>query len=972
MFAEADIEKMLIEQAQQHGWKYVPANEVPRSSLDSVIVDVWFKEALLKLNPSITPEQADQVIHKLRAAVIGVQAHDLVSANERFRDLLFEKNTYPFGKDGEHIPIRFFEEDPDKLSANSYVITNQWCFPKSSGEGGKRLDLVLLVNGLPLIIGELKSPVRSSVSWADGAQDIQSYEQSIPQMFVPNVLTFATEGKTFRYAAIGAPLAKWGPWYETEDHSEGTLALVSQSFVSLMQPARIVDIMRYFTIYATDRRFRKIKVICRYQQYEGANAIVQRVLNGYPKKGLIWHFQGSGKSLLMVFAAQKLRMQKALQSPTVVIVDDRIDLETQITADFMSADIPNLASARSKEELIAFFERDQRKILITTIFKFGDVTQTLCKRSNVIVMVDEAHRTQEGNLGEKMRLALPNAFFFGLTGTPINRLDHNTFATFGAEEDRSGYMSKYSFADSIRDGATLKLEFQPVPVELKIDKVTLEKEFAELTDQITDEERNTLIKKTKVEALFTAPERIREISKHIVNHFQNSIEPTGMKAQVVAYNRACCVAYKKAIDALLGTTDATAIVMHTDGDKSGEYQQYALDKDAEAKLLDRFRDPQDPLKMVIVTSKLLTGFDAPILQCMYLDKPMKDHTLLQAICRTNRVYDERKQCGLVVDYVGIFDDVAKALEFDDESVRNVISNINEIIAHLPEYLKKCLDYFPGIDRTIGGFDGLLAAQECLPNTDMQDKFAADFQVLSRAWDIVTPEPRLEPLKNDYVWLCQVYNSIKPISPVGPLIWKILGAKTIELVHRNVTTIDIGGGDNLPNLLIDPHILDDVITEADAKKKSKVIEVELIARLRKHAGNPKFKSFGEKLEELRLKMEQELISSIEFLNNLLTLAKEVVAAEKEVEPEDKRAQARAALTELFESIKSPQTPIIVEHVVRDIDEQIVDVVRRFSDAFTTVSGRREVQQRLRSILYLRYGIKDKDVFEKAYSYVEQYY
>ena len=174
------------------------------------------------------------------------------------------------------------------------------------------------------------------------------------------------------------------------------------------------------------------------------------------------------------------------------------------------------------------------------------------------------------------------------------------------------------------------------------------------------------------------------------------------------------------------------------------------------------------------------------------------------------------------------------------------------------------------------------------------------------------------------------------------------------------------------MVIDPHILDDVITEADAKKKSKVIEVELIARLRKHAGNPKFKAFGEKLEELRLKMEQELISSIDFLNNLLTLAKEVVAAEKEVEPEDKRAQARAALTELFESIKNPQTPIIVEHVVRDIDEQIVDVVRRFSDAFTTVSGRREVQQRLRSILYLRYGIKDKDVFEKAYSYVEQYY
>ena len=223
--------------------------------------------------------------------------------------------------------------------------------------------------------------------------------------------------------------------------------------------------------------------------------------------------------------------------------------------------------------------------------------------------------------------------------------------------------------------------------------------------------------------------------------------------------------------------------------------------------------------------------------------------------------------------------------------------------------------------------------------------AADFQVLSRAWDIVTPEPRLASFKNDYVWLCQVYNSIKPISPVGPLIWKILGAKTIELVHRHVTTIDIGCGEELPNLVIDPHVLDDVITEIDAKKKSKRIEVILFARLRKHAGNPKFKAFGEKLEDLKRKMEQELISSIDFLKNLLTIAKEVLEAEKEVEPEDNRAKARAALTELFESIKNPQTPIIVEKIVNDIDTQIVEIVRRFSDAFSTVSGRREIQQRL---------------------------
>ena len=256
MFNEADIEKMFIERAGLIGWKYVPAEEVPRS-MDNVLVDSWLKEALLRINSWMTSEQAEQVIHKLRAAVLGVQSHDLVAANERFRDLIFEKNTYPFGKDGEHVPVRFFAEDTEDLHLNPYVITNQWCYPKASCEGGKRLDLVMLVNGIPLVIGELKSPVRSSVSWADGAQDIQSYEQSSPQLFVPNVLNFASEGKTFRYASIGAPLSKWGPWYEGEDHTEGNLEAVCKSFTSLLHPKHIVDIMRYFTLYATDRKFRK-------------------------------------------------------------------------------------------------------------------------------------------------------------------------------------------------------------------------------------------------------------------------------------------------------------------------------------------------------------------------------------------------------------------------------------------------------------------------------------------------------------------------------------------------------------------------------------------------------------------------------------------------------------------------------------------------------------------------------------------
>ena len=215
--------------------------------------------------------------------------------------------------------------------------------------------------------------------------------------------------------------------------------------------------MQFFTLFATDKNKRKYKIICRSQQYEAANLIVKRVIAGYPKQGVIWHFQGSGKSLFMVFAAQKLRMMPELKNPTVVIVDDRLDLETQITATFNASDIPNMAALKTKSELLRFFRQDTRKIAITTIFRFDDVDEVLNERENIIVMADEAHRTQEGNLGFKMRLALPNAFFFGLTGTPINRSDKNTFRTFGAAEDESGYMSRYTFYDSVRNGATLPL-----------------------------------------------------------------------------------------------------------------------------------------------------------------------------------------------------------------------------------------------------------------------------------------------------------------------------------------------------------------------------------------------------------------------------------------------------------------------------------------------------------------------------------
>ncbi len=969
MFNEDNtIEQMVIATLKSNGWKYIPAEELPRDYSD-VMVESMVKDALIRLNPEIAadPSRADEVIYKLRTMMMHFPADNLVAQNETFKKKVFEENSYPFGEDGRMVPIQFFGTmTKEQLALNEYVVTNQWVYPQK--ENGKRLDIVLLINGFPVAIGELKTPVRTAITWLDGACDIASYEKSIPEMFVPNIFNFATEGKCYRYGSVGMPANMWGPWHTPDHKTEGSLADVKVSLGDMITPEKIIDIFQFFTLFATDKKHVKYKVICRYQQYEGANLIVQRVIAGYPKQGLIWHFQGSGKSLLMVFAAQKLRMIPELGNPSIVIVDDRLDLETQITATFNASDIPNLVSLSTKDDVEKFFEQDIRKIAITTIFRFGDMDSVLNLRDNIIIMVDEAHRTQEGDLGSKMRAALPNAFFFGLTGTPINRLDKNTFKTFGATEDKSGYLSRYTFSDSIRDNATLPLNFEPVPVDLHVNKEKLDEEFEALTESLSDADRAELSKRVNMKAIMYDPKRIRKICEHIVRHYQEKIEPNGYKGQIVVYDRECCLRYKAELDRLL-PPEATTIVMDTNNDKDDRYKKYRRSRDEEGKVLDRFRDRNNPLKLVIVTAKLLTGFDAPILQVMYLDKPMKDHNLLQAICRTNRTFDEGKTHGLIVDYIGIFDNVAKALDFDESSMKKVVTNIEEVKKQIPALLRKCLSYFMGVDRTVEGWEGLLAAQECIPTNKDKDTFAADYRVLNRAWDALSPDPFLEKYKYDYAWLSKVYESVKPTDNRGALIWSALGAKTMELVHENLEVGEIH--EDVDILTLDANLIDEFIQkQKDVKKTTMKIEIDLVAKIRAHTKDPKFIKLGEKLEELRERHEQGLLTSIEFLKLLLELAKEAAQAEKEVVPEDEIDHGKAALTELFVGIRNEKTPIIVERIVADIDD-IVKIVR-FDGWQRTTTGKNEVKKALRSVIWIKYKIKDKEVFDKAYNYIEQYY
>jgi type I restriction enzyme R subunit len=954
---------------------FVPGNQLPRNT-GQVMLEQQVTNALIRLNPEIEaePSRAEEVLHQLRAIILSARhAANPVVANEEFMAWLTGQKSMPFGADGSHTTVRLIDFDNPDPSANQWMISTEVTF--AQGRVERRFDLVLWCNGFPLAVGEAKSPFRPAYTWIDAAAQIhEDYEKNVPMFFVPNVLNFGTEGKDFRYGSVGMPVDLWGPWRDEDAPDDAPVKIgleaVKDGVEGVLNPAAVLGFLRFFTIFATDKKYRKIKIIARFQQFQATNLIIERVLLGRIKQGLIWHFQGSGKSLLMVFTALKLRAMAGLSNPTILIVVDRIDLDTQITGTFSASDVPGLVSTESRAQLQQMLSQGARKVIITTIHKFGEAPGVLDSRDNIIVMVDEAHRSQEGDYGRKMREALPNAFLFGLTGTPINRRDRNTFMWFGSPEDQGGYLSRYSMSESIRDGATLPLHFEPRLSEIHIDEEAINEAFEELAErnQLSETDKITLSKTAaSIEGLIKAPERIRNVAADIAAHFTSKVDPQGFKAQVVVYDKPTCVAYKQELDKYFDPS-ASTVVMSKSRNDPPEWAQWTPDGDELERILNRFNDPADPLKIIIVTAKLLTGFDAPILYAQYLDKPLKEHTLLQAITRTNRVYPPDKTHGLVVDYLGVFDDVARAFKFDEKSVEQTITNIQELKDQLGPAILAALSFFPGVDRTVGGYEGLIQAQAAIADDATKDAFGLAYSVVSQLWETISPDPMLTEHEKDYRWLTDVYESVRPVDVTGRLVWHSLGSKTMDLINEHVV-VEVPRTD-LETIVLDAQLIEDIMGGKNKDIRVEEIEKQITARIARHLNNPKFIELGKRLNELRQKYEGIQQSSLEFLRELLELARDTVAAEKEINEVPREEQGKAALSELLDSLKDDGTPVIVENIVDRIDEVVKAV--RFEGWQATIRGDQEVRQALRKTLYVQFKIRDNDVYEKALGYVREYY
>ena len=996
------------------GWEFVPPEGLGREKT-SAMLEADVVEALQQLNPILEekPWLLQEVMPKLRAVSLSVYDDGLVATNERLMSWLHGNETVQFVGEQHPVPIRLLDFDDPR--ANRLTVSSEVWF-KVGGEKERRYDIVLYVNGFPVAIGETKTPLQDKKSWLNAALDITgTYEVKNPAMFVPNVLSFATEGKDFRYGPIGMPAVEWMPWGSTEDELLPIgLKRALRGVELLVTPERILEMLRDFTLYSVDgsgAAARPIKIIARYPQVEAVARIVARAADPTRHKALLREHQGSGKTFLMAFAATKL--VRAQHAPTILIVLDRLDLDEQTTREFTSAGM-RLKTAATKDDLRRMLaDEDRRGVIVTTIFRFKDAG-LLNERSNIVVFCDEAHRTQEGELGKDMRDALPNATFIGLTGTPISTGDHDTYETFGHPDDPDHLLHEYDDVRSIYDGATLQVITETRLVDLHIDEAALDQAFEEMAadEGLSDDEKETLARKaTRLETLLKAPERIARVCRDVVEHFATRVEPLGLKAMVVAYDRELCVLYQDEIARLLtarGEGWESTVVMTTRGkDDPATFLTYERDRAQEAEVKRRFRTNSDPLKIVIVTAKWLTGFDAKNLGVLYLDKPLRAHTLFQAITRTNRTFTnpdtgQEKTAGLVIDYIGLGAEIAKAVQIKrkEQGERIGIDDLATLEKELRGALGSLLERFAGIDRASSSFAALMAAQERLAEEADRDAFAREFLIAQGLYEFLAPDTGLSKTeRDDYRWIAKVYQSVQPALTPDALLWQRLGAKTHELIARHIGEIEVGKGGPSTIVLDGESLeqlkllgLDELTGKPDAPSPTAqdvldTIRRRIEGRLKLNPKSARYRSLAERLEALRQSHIETAEESVEYLKKLLEVARDLVQADKEQVAEEGAAavagktsvpehdsllpdQRLGALTQIFEEYRPEVAPGILERIVHEIDAVVTGA--RFSGWQTSREGDRTVKFEIRKA-FKKYGLEPTgELFDRAYAYVAEHY
>lgn len=790
-------------------------------------------------------------------------------------------------------------------------------------------DIVLFVNGIPLVVIEAKSPLKATAKAEEAFEQIKQYERDIPRLFAPNAFNIVSDGITTFYGATGAPSQFYAPWPDAWPRTRAEFADdFAKDLWCLCEPSRLLDLLAHFIVFETDpETSRKIKKVCRYQQFRAVNKAVQRVAEGVHRKGLVWHTQGSGKSLTMVFLALKLKTHLTLDAPTlanpnILVLTDRIDLDTQISSTFVACGLPNPKQAGSVAELREAVARGGNgQILLSTIFKFAGSRDPIPHSENWIVLVDECHRTQEKDLGAYLQATLPDARFYGFTGTPIKSTDKDTYARFSIEGE--GYLDKYGIDDAVRDGATVPILYEGRKTDWAIDEAEIDILFDRWFVDLPDEKREELKRKGMTLATIAKhPERVRLVALDIWEHFKQVCQPDGFKAQIVAVDREAVILYRTAlagviaadlvkggmdVDAAQARADAMIACVYSKSQEDNkpsedpditalriELERHHLDDAAEKDAKKAFKAFGDEPSFLIVCDKLLTGFDAPIEAVMYLDKPLKEHGLLQAIARTNRTCSIKRPNGIevtkphgrIVDYIGVTNHLDEALQsYHSEDVQNALRDI----AILRNDLKEAHARYRSQKRAVGleGMDEKTAAYAVGKLiTDGREDEWFDLQRLARnfirVYGDLSPDPAILDFTSEVKWAAAFLRlATQVVSKDESLDHRHYTGKIRDMLEAHVHATGLSTTIRLRSLT-DPNFADDFATKEKTEAELQEAFVRKSAELRRVTRelidkNPaQYGRFSERVLEIIRRFEEGQIAAAEGLREFEDLAGGITA------------------------------------------------------------------------------------------------
>ena len=972
---ENDIELYAIEELERLGYSYIYGPDIApdsdhsqRESYDQVVLVNHLKEAIAKLNPTI-PHLAQEDALK---QVLRIGSPDLLTDNEAFHRMLTEGISVTYKKEGNQRGDKIKLVDFDNAANNTFYVVNQ--FTVIENNNNKRPDVILYINGLPLVVIELKNAIDENATVRSAYKQIQTYKATISSLFTYNGICVISDGNEAKAGSLSAGFTRYMAWRTADGESEASHLIPQMETLikGMLNKETVLDLIRHFIVFEKSKKedlktgittIETIKKLAAYHQYYAVNKAVTStqlasVEDGDRKGGVVWHTQGSGKSLSMVFYSGKIVLN--LNNPTILVITDRNDLDDQLFDTFASSTQllrQTPVQAENRQHLKDLLKVASGGVVFATIQKFqpeeGNIFETLSERKNIVVVADEAHRTQYGfkakNIDEKdtdgnvigskvvygfakyMRDALPNATYLGFTGTPIESTDVNTSAVFG------NYVDIYDIAQAVEDGSTVRIFY-----ESRLAKIALSEEGRKMVEELDEElseielteTQKAKAKWTKLEALVGSEERIKRIAKDIVSHFDARQEVFEGKAMVVAMSRRIAAELYKAIIALKPewhsadlSKGALKVIMTASSSDGPEMAKHHTTKQQRRALADRMKDTKDELKLVIVRDMWLTGFDAPSMHTLYIDKPMKGHNLMQAIARVNRVYKD-KPGGLVVDYLGIASDLKKALAFysdsggkgdptiaQEQAVQVMLEKL-EVVSQMflekpqeeysedyallaadpkVEYLSKNRgllyeEYFTADTKT--KLKIILAAEEhILSLEDGKKRFIDQVTALSKAFAIAIPNEQALDAKDEIGFFQAVKSRLQKFDTTGTgksddeIESAIRQVIDKALVSEGVIDVFDAAGIKKPDISI---LSEDFLLEIKGMEH-KNLALETLKKLlndeiktRAKTNLIQSKSLMEMLENSIKKYQNKIISAAEVIEELIELANSIKNKDKEDE------------------------------------------------------------------------------------------